>query len=124
MFTNFFNYLKGLRKKPKKTREAVFFWTMLVVVPLIIFFLIISVRGNIEKAVVNPGGQVSLGEKVFEAIRSFFDKVSQGLSLILRSVSDFFQSERFQDFLRSVFGKPRIEVLEPGQEINLPQGTE
>ncbi len=124
MFTKAFNYLKGLRKKPKKTREAVFFWTMLIVVPLIVFFLAISVRSGIERAVVNPGEQVSFGEKVFEIVGSFFDKVWQGLSLVFRSVSEFFKSERFQDFFWSIFGKPRIEVLEPGQEINLPQATE
>ena len=124
MFTKVFNYLKDLRKQPKKTREAVFFWVMFAVVPLIVFFLAVSVKLNIEKAVVNPGQEPSFGEKIFEIVGGFFSKVWQGLSLIFQSVSEFFQSEKFRDFLRSVFGKPRIEVLSPGQEINLPQATE
>ena len=119
-----FEYLKNLRKRPKKTREAVFFWTMFVVVPLIIFFLAVSMKSNIEKTVINPGEQVNFGEKVFEIVEGFFAKVWQGLSLVFQSVSEFFQSEKFRGFLRSVFGKPRIEVLEPGQEIDLPQATE
>jgi len=124
MFKKAFQYLKDLRKKPKKTRQAFYFWSMLIVIPLIIFLLAVSMRINIQESLASPGQQQTFGEKAFEVVRSFFDKVRQGLSLIFRSVSDFFQSERFRDFLRSFFGKPRIEVLEPGQEINLPQATE
>lgn len=115
-----FEFLKELRKKPQKTRRAIFFWIMIILVPLIVFFLLVSMKSGFEKAVVNPEARPSFGEKFLEIAGNFFAKVWQGVKLVFRGFSDFFRAEKLREFSRSLFGKPRIEVLESGPEINLP----
>ncbi|HCI05542.1 MAG: hypothetical protein UX26_C0001G0023 [Parcubacteria group bacterium GW2011_GWC1_45_9] len=120
MFTKLFNYLRDLKKKPKKTRESLYSLVMLILVPLIIFFLLISIKGSIGKALANPGEQISLGDRLIEVLKGFFGKVQQGLVLIFQGGRDFFSSEKFYNFFRLILGKPKIQIMEPGEEINLP----
>ncbi|KKS08398.1 MAG: hypothetical protein A2418_01855 [Candidatus Brennerbacteria bacterium RIFOXYC1_FULL_41_11] len=120
MFYKFFDYLKDLKKGSKKTRRAFYIWTILAVVPLVAFLFVFSMKSGVRNALSSPESGLTLGEQATSVFKDFFGDVWQGAGLIFKNTSEFFRSEKFLNMLRSVFGGPKIEVLEPGPEINLP----
>lgn len=111
--------IKLLRKKSKAEKQRLSTLLFLVIIPLIVFFWLVSLRSSLER--VSLGKEVEpFGEKLIKLMKQIGAIVNQGATLLFSRLTQIDWRKIFTSLGQLLLGKPRVEFLEPGQPVELP----